>query len=470
MMGEWVSGRAPLYRELAMKLQALIEEGALPPTSLLPPERALAEALVVSRTTVSAAYEALRNRRLVESRRGSGTRVRARDPHHDVVDLTRSFPWPNLLASPPAEQQPSAGQVLGLRSTDVAASPALIDILASMTRRDWELATAADGYAPAGLPELRGAIARDLTDRNLPTSPDQLVITTGAQQAYQIVVATFVKPGAGVVVEDPTYAGALAIFESAGAQMLPVALDDQGIEVNQARRAMATNQPALIYVIPTYHNPTGLVTSAQRRHDLIRLADEYDIPILESLALHDIHLTDAAAPPPLAATNRRSVISIGSFSSLFWAGLRIGWVRAPKRLLGDLKRLKANLDLGTPLIDQSIAARLMTNIDAVKAERCAEIRRRYLHLKERLGESIPDWSWSDPAGGASLWVQLPSGSATQFAQVASRHGVAILPGPVFSPSGTCDDRIRLPFVLDEETLSVGVERLGRAWRDYVQGR
>ncbi len=468
MMGEWAPGTGPLYRELAMKLQALIEEGALPPAALLPPERALAEALVVSRTTVSAAYEALRNRRLVESRRGSGTRVRARNAHHDVADRTKSFPWPNLLVSSPAERKPRVGKVIGLRSTDVAASPALIDLLGSMTRRDWELATAGDGYAPTGFPELRAAIARDLTERQVPTSPDQLLITTGAQQAYQLVVTTFLKPGAGVIVEDPTYAGALTIFEGARAQMLPVPLDEQGIDVNQARRAMATKHAALIYVIPTYHNPTGVLMSAQRRQDLIRLADEYNIPILESLALHDIHLTDAAAPPPLAGMSRRSVISIGSFSSLFWAGLRIGWVRAPKRLLGDLKRLKANRDLGTPLIDQFVAARLMADIDAVTAERGAEIRRRYLHLKDSLREAIPDWSWSDPAGGASLWVQLPFGSATQFSQVAARHGVAILPGPAFSPSGTCDDRIRLPFVMDEDTLSLGVERLARAWREYIE--
>ncbi len=467
MMGEWAPGTGPLYRELAMKLQALIEEGALPPDSLLPPERPLAEALVVSRTTVSAAYEALRKRRLVESRRGSGTRVRARDAHHHLVDRTKSFPWPNLLRSSPAEQEARRDEVINLCATDMEASPALTDVLANMTRRDWGLATARDGYVPAGLPELRAAVARDLTARGVPTSTDQLLITTGAQQAYQLVVATFLKPGAGLIVEDPTYAGALTIFEDTHAQMLPVPLDHQGIDVNQARRWVETKRAALIHVTPTYHNPTGAVMSAQRRQDLVRLADEYKIPIVESLALHDIALSDAVTPPPIASINQRPVISIGSFSSLFWAGLRIGWLRAPKQLLGDLKRLKAKVDLGTPVIDQFIAVRLMPKIAAVKEQRCAEIRRRCLHLKDSLSQAIPDWSWSDPAGGASLWVQLPFGSATQFAQVAARHGVAILPGPAFSPSGTFDDRIRLSFVLDEETLSLGVERLARAWRDYV---
>ncbi len=468
MLGDWATRANPLYQDLASKLELLIQERHLSPQELLPPERVLAGALVVSRTTVTAAYEALRARGLLETLQGSGTWVRSRAGDSDPDPAATFFPWPNLLLPAPSKGRPTEPGVLGLRSTDVPASPIFVEAVETMTRSDWDAALAHEGYLPAGLPELRTAIAGHLTRRGLPTSADELMITTGAQQAVHLVTSLYLSPGRRVLLEDPTYTGTLPLLRSARARLVPIPIDEHGMRVDRAREAMTTGAPALIYIVPTYHNPTGVLLSEQRRRDLIALASHQRVPIVENLALMDTALTKFEPPPPLGATDRKLVISIGSLSTLFWAGLRIGWIRADKSVLGRLKRLKANLDLGTPLIGQFIASRALERAADASCHRTQQLRENYHHLTTLLRSQIPEWSWTEPAGGASLWARLPIGSATEYAQLAARHQVALLPGPMFSPSGGHDNHLRIPFVLDATSMTEAVDRLKAAWVDYVQ--
>ncbi len=187
MLGDWISRTKALYRDLAARLEALVLEGDLAPDTLLPPERALAAALVVSRTTVAAAYDVLRRKRLVDTRHGSGTWVRANATAPAADSNGRAFPWPNLLRLPPLKSDPTQPDVIGLLSSDVAASSVLVEVAGSMTQRDWLTVTSDEGYCSAGLSELRVAIARDLTARGLRTSPAEILVTTGAQQALHLV-------------------------------------------------------------------------------------------------------------------------------------------------------------------------------------------------------------------------------------------------------------------------------------------
>ncbi|MDP9068465.1 MAG: PLP-dependent aminotransferase family protein [Actinomycetota bacterium] len=468
MLGDWASSAHPLYQDLGIKLESLIQEGHLAPETLLPPERVLAAALVVSRTTVTAAYDALRARGLVETLQGSGTWVRSRSGDTPVDPAATFFPWPNLLFPAPAKDRPTDPEVLGLRSTDVPASSIFLEAIETMTPADWRTALGNEGYLPAGVPELRAAIARHLTAQGLPTSADELMITTGAQQALHLVISLYVRPGRRVVLEDPTYAGALPLLRSARARLVPVPIDEHGMCIDRVREAMTTGAPALIYVVPTYHNPTGVLLSEQRRRELVGLASRKRVPIVESLALMDTGLTQFDPPPPLGAIDRQLVISIGSLSTLFWAGLRIGWIRAEKSVLGRLKRLKANLDLGTPLIGQFVAARALERAADARLDRAQQLRANYQHLVSLLESQIPEWSVTEPAGGASLWTRVPFGSATEFAQLASRQGVALLPGPMFSPTRGHDDHLRIPFVLDDASMTEAVARLRAAWSDYSQ--
>lgn len=168
-------------------------------------------------------------------------------------------------------------------------------------------------------------------------------------------------------------------------------------------------------------------------------------------------------PPPIAAfaPAHAEILSIDSLTKPVWAGLRVGWVRAPAPIAARLARLKALADLGSPVLDQSIAARLLPRVDELTTTRAAARRRRL----ELLAEHLPGWRWSPPDGGSSLWIELPGTDAAVFAQVALRHGVEMIPGATMDAGGAHDNYIRLPFGFPDEVLHELVARLGRAWRE-----
>ena len=154
-------------------------------------------------------------------------------------------------------------------------------------------------------------------------------------------------------------------------------------------------------------------------------------------------------------------------STLFWSGLRIGWVRGPEHLISRLGRLKATADLGTSFIDQLVASRLLESVIEVKKFRCSELAVRRNLLAEHLNRLLSDWSWRRAPGGTCLWVKLPRGDTGELSQVALRHGVLILPGTSFSPNGEWQSWLRLPFVLEARRLKIGIERLAKAWDEYA---
>jgi DNA-binding transcriptional MocR family regulator len=160
------------------------------------------------------------------------------------------------------------------------------------------------------------------------------------------------------------------------------------------------------------------------------------------------------------------ILTIGSLSKLAWPGLRVGWVRAPEPIIERLARLKSANDLGSPLLTQAIAVRLLAAIDQIRLLRRRQLKPRRDLMAGLLRESLPDWKFRVPAGGLFLWVKLPAGDAREFAQVALRHGTLILPGPAMSAAEQHASFIRLPFLADDEMLRTGVRRLAAAWRDY----
>jgi DNA-binding transcriptional MocR family regulator len=203
------------------------------------------------------------------------------------------------------------------------------------------------------------------------------------------------------------------------------------------------------------------------RRALARLSKEMRIPILEDNTLADLTL-GGKPPAPIAAFDAAApVLTIGSLSKLFWGGLRIGWIRAPEELLARITRLKIMADLGGSLVGQLAAVRLLAEAEGVKQARRREMRERLDRLTRLLTRHLSSWTWTKPAGGLSLWVALPEGDANAFAQVALRHGVAVVPGTLASPGGGCADHLRIPYVLDAAPMTEGVERLAEAWAAYA---
>jgi DNA-binding transcriptional MocR family regulator len=237
--------------------------------------------------------------------------------------------------------------------------------------------------------------------------------------------------------------------------------------MSRLKETVARTAPRLIYLMPTFQNPTGAVLPEAGRRALARLSRELQIPIVEDNTLADLSL-GTQPPPPIAAFDAAApILTIGSLSKLFWGGLRIGWIRASEDILARITRLKIMADLGGSLIGQLIAVRLMAEAERVKGIRRREMHERLDRLTKLLARHLPEWSWDTPAGGLSLWVRLPRGDANAFAQVALRHGVAVVPGSLASPDGDCADRLRIPYVLEGGPMREGIERLARAWDSYA---
>jgi DNA-binding transcriptional MocR family regulator len=462
-LGDWASGAGSIYRQLARGLTTGIERGALPGGFRLPSERALAEVLSVSRGTAVAAYDVLVADGMVERRRGSGSYV---------ADA--------LAPSLPADREGSS-LVHRLVDESDAAHEGIIDLslsvlhdvgdLGDVSLRPRDLATVVPdtGYSPWGLPLLREQLAAHAARWGMAATADHVVVTTGAQQAISASAACWVKPGDTVVVDDPTYPGAIAAFRQAGATLVGVGLDRNGVIVGELERALS-RKPALVYLQSSVHSPTGTVLAERRRREIARLLRDARVPLVEDMALAD--LSWGMAPPPIASFAAGATVAVvGSLSKVFWGGLRVGFVIAPDPVALRFARVKAIQDLGSSVVSQALAQRLLVVADREDFvdRRRRELRRRYEVLAGALVAAVPDWSWSEPRGGLSLWVQLPGADAESFARTALRHGVAVAGPAALSATGRHGDHLRLSFSASPDVLRAGVERLAVAWADHARG-
>ena len=485
-LGAWSSGHGPLYGRLAAAIRAAIERGDLPPGATLPPERRLAPRLSVGRGTVVAAYELLRQEHIVERRQGSGTRVldSAARPARRPAPTRGSAGSASRPTSRVGPTRPPSRNAIFRRLAD--GDDGTLDLVGAYVLGPSglppqalegvadELTALADtpGYLPLGYAPLRRAIAEHLARGGLATTPEQVLITAGAQQAIDLVARHLIRPGEAVVLEDPTYPGAIDILASVGGRLVAVPTGRLGVDVNALADLLAEYTPSLVYLIPTFHNPVGSVLPERSRRDLARLIEASGVVLVEDTSVSELALEDGREPPPPVAAfapPEAPVVVVGSCSKLFWGGLRVGWVRAAEPVIAGLTRFKAMCDLGGSLPSQVIAAHLFEHIDVVRQHRRRELRARLQLVEGLLHDLLPDWRWERPLGGACLWVHLPYGNATQLAQLALRHGVSIVPGPVASPESGFGDYLRLPFSLTPDVLEEGLRRLAQAWSAYRPG-
>ena len=408
------------------------------------------------------AYSNLRDRGWLESKTGSGTWVSrghasgARSHAHSSV-VTR-------------------GSLLNLLQVN---DPTLIDLAMATTEPLGDVVECAlvraqedirnlirqRNYMPFGLQSLRNAVADSFTKAGTPTTPEQILITTGAQQAISIITSLFVHRGDSVLVENPTFFGALEVFRFAGARTsaVPVSKDHVLPEV-LAQRISAVN-PRLIYVCPTCHNPTGAVMPTFARRLIAHDAEQHQIPIIEDETLAEMTFRGSRPPAIAAYSDTAPILTVGSLSKLFCFALRIGWIRGPVALLTRLAKVKTAADLGSSLFSQSIAAELFQYMDDARKLRSNELRSKKTAVTRILRSQTPDWMFDEPRGGLSLWLKLPNTDTKLLAQVALRSGVAIAPGNLFSVDESHAEFVRLPFLLQADSLMEGVNRLLTAWQE-----
>jgi DNA-binding transcriptional MocR family regulator len=453
LLDGWAVGPGALPVRLASALRQLVRAGSLPAGARLPSERALATALYLGRNTVSAAFDELRGEAVFSSRRGDGTYVSAARKFAGVRgdDRLHSFIG--------AEN----GSAIDLRS---AAVPGLAMVADEMDRVRGDAVRPlleSHGYLPAGLDALRSRVAAYYSDLGLPTADEQVLITSGAQQALRLTVASMLEPGSTVLIEEPSFRGAIEVLRGAGVRLVPVPSGADGVDLSALSKALQANRPRLIVLQSTVHNPTGSVMQDETRKAVAALAGQYGVPIVDDTSPADT-LIDRVQPPPIASFGG-PVITIGSASKSFWGGLRVGWLRADPATVQTLASLKGGEDLGTSLLAQTVVANLLPQIDQARALRSQWLKPVRNTLLAALDELLPDWEAQVPAGGASLWVRLPGPSAMAFTQRAERAGVRLLPGPTFSCADGLDDHLRIGFARPVDEVIAGVERLAHLWYD-----
>jgi DNA-binding transcriptional MocR family regulator len=440
--------------DLAAGIRLLVLDGRLPGGTGLPPERELAAALDVSRTMVAAAWERLRAGGLVVSRRGAGSWTAVprglaaggvlddSDPPPRVIDFAR--------AVPPA--------IPGVETAAAAVLPRFTAELGG------------HGYYEQGLPELRERIAARYTERGLPTSPDEVLVTNGAHHGFAMALRLLVGPGDRVLIEQPTYPNAIEAIRAAHAIPVPVAMTDAGWDLDGVEATLRQAAPRLAYLIADFQNPTGFRLDEAGRARLGAALRRARTPVVIDETQVELDYGPGPAPAPLGAFAGDLVLATGSGGKSHWGGLRVGWVRASAELVNRLVAARRGLDLGSPVFEQLVLAELLAGPPDALAERRARHAAQRDALAEAVRAQCPDWSFRVPAGGLSLWCRLPAPVSTRIAAVAQNFGVRVVPGSFFAPHGGLERYLRLPYTEPEDTLREAVRRLALAAASVAESR
>jgi DNA-binding transcriptional MocR family regulator len=453
-----LSGSGSLRERLAAAIREAAASGALAAGARLAPERELADSLGISRGTVVAAYRELAEAGVVERRQGSGTWLREGDGR-PVPSRGRSGVYG--LAPP----EPGTRAAIDLSVAGPQAPPGVARALAALGADD--VGGLGHGYGVLGVPTLREELRRHLERWGVPTADEELLVTCGAQQAIALVASARLRPGEPVVVEDPTYVGALDAVTVAGGRPVPVGMDEAGIRPEAMREAVAASGARIAYLVPTGQNPTGTVMPERRRAEVVAVARDLGLTLVEDCTLHDLTLRGTWPGTLAALAPEAGTLLVGSLSKLLWGGLRVGWVRGPAELIERLSRLKLAMDHGSPGVSQLVGARLLADAEAHRERARGQLAVRVAAVTAAFGELLPEWRFRPPEAGLSLWVRLPGPEATPFARLARAMGVAVVPGPVVSAEARFEDHLRLALVHEPPVLREAVARLAEAWRVYV---
>jgi GntR family transcriptional regulator/MocR family aminotransferase len=476
------SDRRPLTQQIARALTAEIERGRLRPGQRLPGSRTLARTLNVHRQTVVSALEELTAEGWLMTRRASGTFVaeglpdrprrraaRAPEPRRAMpprLDIALSpAPDPEL----PTVVPPRAILMSGTRP-DLRLLPA--DLIGRAYRRVLRsYGPALLSYAhPAGLLRLRRGLSAMLSaTRGLAVGPDTIMLTRGSQMGLALTARALVRPGDAVAVEHPGYRPAWEAFRLAGAEIVPVAVDAQGLDVGALRRLAERRPIRAVYVTPHHQFPTTVTLTAARRLDLLRLATEARFAIVEDDYDHEFHYSGRPVLPLASADTAGTVIYLGSLSKVLAPALRLGFVVAPADLIQRLVAYRSFVDVqGDPALECALAELLD---DGLIQRHVRKMRRIYrsrrdalaIALRRRLGRFV---SFVKPSGGTAIWVTTADASTTaRWAARARRLGVILGQGRAFTLQGRSSAGARLGFAdLTEDEIGTAVRRLVAASR------
>jgi len=451
VLDHWQTGTGPLYVQLANAIVSLAESGSLEHGTRMPSERALADHLHLSRNTVTAAYQRLRDAGWLEVRPGAAPTLGVSS--RGVLGLSPQERFAQILTG---ESQP----VVAFNTASPPAAPAVTEALRGLSGFLGGSPAVGNGYAALGDRDLVLAITQHLRRQGIPARPEEVVVTAGAQQAIWLVVTMLATSRRPVALESVTYPGVFDAVQASGSRPLALPMGPDGLDVAGSIKLLRAARPDLAYTT-TFHNPTGTAVSDDDARLLLEASAALGTIVIDDRTIGDLALDGSPRTPFAAMGTDASVITVGGMSKVFWGGLRIGWLHTNATLAAQLRHRRAAMDLGSPALFQRVAARLLAeHYEETLRWRVASMLESLGAVDEAVAEHGLDWEYRRPAGGPSLWVRLPDGGAARFAARAAEAGAPVASGTAFEVlPGTGADRFRLPFYLPPEEMKLGIKVL-----------
>jgi DNA-binding transcriptional MocR family regulator len=449
----------PLSGQLAAALERKIASGSLVSGSHLPATRDLAAALKINRGTVQAAYRILQDAGLARGRVGSGTVVSASPlaPAPFDADALLSA----RVAGLAPEDSPASGAPLVADFSRLTPDERFFP-LEEFTRtlaEAWSRRADLWQYAPPlGLEELRREISRRLYEQGVPRGPEEILVTSGAQQGLDLLFRTFTDPGDSVAMESPTYSGAIALARFAGVRIVELPMGPEGPDPE----ALLGEKVKLVYLMPERQNPTGVTASRERREAILEA-----VASTGALLIEDGYEEPESGMAPLAARLPDRTVWLGTLSKDLVPGFRIGWIAGPVPVIERLARVKKTADFQTPLpLQAAVAAFLREGADRrARRARAFDVEAKRISAARVLKTHLPGVSWwGGEVGSALFWLHLPpETSGRRVAQAAAARGVGVAPGADFDPKGEDRANIRLSVSrVDKRNVEQGIRLLAEA--------
>lgn len=472
----------PLYVQISRALRDRIVSGDLLEGLHLPPERRLAEELGVNRSTVLAAYRELKSEGLLDARVGRGTAVvrpHGEAPRAAPAAAAGPLPW-DELARPLAaraedpllrdllertERRDAISLSIGLPAPELLPLSELHELERAVFA---DVGPAALQHSPTeGITPFRESLARHMGSRGAACSAQEILVTSGSQQALDLVARAFVEPGDAVAVEAPSFFGGLQAFRAAGARLLGVPTDEHGMRTDALESILQRQRPKLLYTLPTFQNPSGSVMTLERRRHLLDLAHRHQVAVLEDDPYSDLRYDGEALPSVKALDDRDHVLYVSSFSKVLFPGLRIGWIAAPRAVVRRLALAKQAMDLHSSTLGQWLIDRFLREGGLerhLRTARAAYARRRDAMLEALRAEAVPGLTFARPEGGFYFWCKVPEAIApARLLSHAAEQRVSFLPGAPCFCGENAPSYVRLSFsAATPRRIREGVARFARA--------
>jgi DNA-binding transcriptional MocR family regulator len=477
--------KTPLFKQIQIQLQELIDNSVVEPGYRLPPTRSLAERLGVHRSTVCKAYEELWALGYLESRPGSYSTVRKKPKlaTHTQKSDTKPFAWERVF-TPKADTvyrwyakskshtiQPGSSDAINFSTLDMDRRLFPVDDFRKCMNRvlavDGEnllVYGECEGYRP-----LREYIAHRLRIHGISVSWEEILITHGAQNGFDLILKLMTTPGCRVLVESPTYSLVLPMLIYYQAETVGIPMQETGMNLRRLESELKKEKPAFVYTIPNFHNPTGITTTQVHRERLLSLCEKYGVPLVEDAFEEEMKYFGKVALPVKSMDNSQIVLYLGTFSKVLFPGLRIGYIAANRECIRRLTAIKRYSDLSTSNMIQAALAEFCR-----KGSYDIHIKRMHRIFRKRMQKALDALkahithkkvAWTEPSGGYLVWLLLKDVHTDEenLHRIFLENGVLTAPGDVFFPNGEKDKYCRLSIsTLNEEEIEEGAKRLGKA--------